>query len=60
MYNSELIQETSVTLKNIFKQIAERRDVNRVITAGIVASDCQLARTRYLNYVDDNELAITL
>ena len=59
MPNSESLDEAVVTLKSIFKQIAHRRDVSRAIIAGIVSSNCPLARARYLTYVDDNDLAVT-
>ena len=48
-----------VTLKSIFKQISHRRDVSRAIIAGIVSTDCPLARARYLTYVEDNDLALS-
>ena len=59
MCNSESLNEAVVTLSTIFKQIAHRRDVNRAIIAGIVSTDCPLARARYLTYVEDNDLALS-
>ena len=59
MCNSESLDEAVVTLSTIFKQISHRRDVSMAIIAGIVSTDCPLARARYLTYVDDNDHAVT-
>ena len=59
MPNSESLDEAVVTLSTIFKQISHCWDVSRAIIAGIVSTDCPLARARYLTYVEDNELALS-
>ena len=59
MPNSESLDEAVITLSTIFKQISHRRDVSRAIIAGIVSTDCPLARARYLTYVEDHDLALS-